>query len=111
MPFFTIEGTFHVEGYSPDGSSVRFKADGVYLNVDRGGRLLGTEFLSLEEPRRDYRLREPEAGAARTHRRCRGLRGGPQQTVHRDAAVQGAARLRGLMGAGGPGCQRGAGER
>ncbi len=27
MPFFVIKGTFHVEGYSPDGDSVRFMAD------------------------------------------------------------------------------------
>jgi len=27
MPFVVIKGTFHVEGYSPDGDSVRFKAD------------------------------------------------------------------------------------
>ena len=27
MPFIVIKGTFHVEGYSPDGDSVRFKAD------------------------------------------------------------------------------------
>ena len=27
MPFVLIKGTFHIEGYSPDGDSVRFKAD------------------------------------------------------------------------------------
>jgi hypothetical protein len=27
MPFVIIKGTFHVEGYSPDGDSVRFMAD------------------------------------------------------------------------------------
>ena len=27
MPFVVINGTFHVEGYSPDGDSVRFMAD------------------------------------------------------------------------------------
>ena len=27
MPFVVIKGTFHVEGYSPDGDSVRFKAE------------------------------------------------------------------------------------
>jgi len=27
MPFVVIKGTFHIEGYSPDGDSVRFKAD------------------------------------------------------------------------------------
>jgi endonuclease YncB( thermonuclease family) len=27
MPFVLIKGTFHVEGYSPDGDSVRFRAD------------------------------------------------------------------------------------
>lgn len=27
MPFFVIKGTFHVTGYSPDGDSIRFKAD------------------------------------------------------------------------------------
>jgi len=27
MPFIVIKGTFHVEGYSPDGDSVRFMAD------------------------------------------------------------------------------------
>jgi len=27
MPFTAIKGTFHVVGYSPDGDSVRFKAD------------------------------------------------------------------------------------
>jgi hypothetical protein len=27
MPFVVIKGTFHVEGYSPDGDSVRFMAD------------------------------------------------------------------------------------
>jgi hypothetical protein len=25
MPFVVIKGTFHIEGYSPDGDSVRFK--------------------------------------------------------------------------------------
>src|SRR5262245_1395547 len=27
MPFTLIKGTFHVVGYSPDGDSIRFKAD------------------------------------------------------------------------------------
>ena len=27
MPFFVIKGTFHIKGYSPDGDSIRFKAD------------------------------------------------------------------------------------
>ncbi len=27
MPFYLIKGTFHIEGYSPDGDSVRFRAD------------------------------------------------------------------------------------
>ncbi|MCF6155930.1 MAG: hypothetical protein E3K36_11910 [Candidatus Brocadia sp.] len=27
MPFYVIKGTFHVLGYSPDGDSIRFKAD------------------------------------------------------------------------------------
>src|SRR5918997_3339192 len=27
MPFSLIKGTFHIEGYSPDGDSVRFRAD------------------------------------------------------------------------------------
>jgi len=27
MPFVVIKGTFHVEGYSPDGDSIRFRAD------------------------------------------------------------------------------------
>ena len=27
MPFFVIKGTFHIEGYSPDGDSIRFRAD------------------------------------------------------------------------------------
>jgi endonuclease YncB( thermonuclease family) len=27
MPFVLIKGTFHVEGYSPDGDSIRFRAD------------------------------------------------------------------------------------
>jgi hypothetical protein len=27
MPFVVIKGTFHVEGYSPDGDSVRFMAE------------------------------------------------------------------------------------
>lgn len=27
MPFYVIKGTFHVKGYSPDGDSIRFKAD------------------------------------------------------------------------------------
>ena len=27
MPFHLIKGTFHVVGYSPDGDSIRFKAD------------------------------------------------------------------------------------
>jgi endonuclease YncB( thermonuclease family) len=27
MPFHVIRGTFHVKGYSPDGDSIRFKAD------------------------------------------------------------------------------------
>lgn len=27
MPFSVIKGTFHTEGYSPDGESVRFRAD------------------------------------------------------------------------------------
>ena len=27
MPFITIKGTFHITGYSPDGDSIRFKAN------------------------------------------------------------------------------------
>ncbi|MDQ4142995.1 MAG: nuclease [Actinomycetota bacterium] len=27
MPFFVVKGTFHIKGYSPDGDSVRFRAD------------------------------------------------------------------------------------
>lgn len=27
MPFFVVRGTFHIEGYSPDGDSVRFRAE------------------------------------------------------------------------------------
>src|ERR671921_2931158 len=27
MSFFVIKGTFHIEGYSPDGDSIRFRAD------------------------------------------------------------------------------------
>ena len=27
MPFLVIKGTFHIVGYSPDGDSVRFRAD------------------------------------------------------------------------------------
>ena len=37
MSFYVIKGTFHVEGYSPDGDSVRFKAD----NKEHWTRLSG----------------------------------------------------------------------
>lgn len=38
MPFFAIKGTFHIEGYSPDGDSVRFMAD----NKDHWSKLSGS---------------------------------------------------------------------
>ena len=37
MPFHIIRGTFHVKGYSPDGDSIRFKAD----NKNHWGLLSG----------------------------------------------------------------------
>ena len=39
MPFVCIKGTFHVEGYSPDGDSVRFMAD----NKEHWAKLFGRE--------------------------------------------------------------------
>ena len=38
MPFFVIKGTFHIEGYSPDGDSVRFRADDKEHWAKLGGR-------------------------------------------------------------------------
>jgi len=37
MPFKIITGTFHVVGYSPDGDSIRFKADNVSHLFDLAG--------------------------------------------------------------------------
>jgi hypothetical protein len=68
MPFFVIKGTFHVKGYSPDGDSIRFKADNeanwtklsgppVKLNARRHAQLrleaidtLETHFLNTHQP-------------------------------------------------------------
>lgn len=38
MPFVVIKGTFHVEGYSPDGDSIRFRADDKELWSKLSGR-------------------------------------------------------------------------
>ena len=68
MPFRVIRGTFHVLGYSPDGDSIRFKADNettwsllggppVRLNAKRHAQLrleaidtLETHFLGFHQP-------------------------------------------------------------
>jgi hypothetical protein len=68
MPFRIIKGTFHVVGYSPDGDSIRFKADNednwallsgppVNLNARRHAQLrleaidtLETHFLNMNQP-------------------------------------------------------------
>ena len=68
MPFRVIRGTFHVLGYSPDGDSIRFKADNettwsllggppVRLNGKRHAQLrleaidtLETHFLGFHQP-------------------------------------------------------------
>ena len=42
MPFHAIKGTFHVVGYSPDGDSIRFKAD----NPDNWDQLRGNVDLN-----------------------------------------------------------------
>jgi endonuclease YncB( thermonuclease family) len=69
MPFRVIRGTFHVRGYSPDGDSVRFKADNeanwallagpaVRLNGKRHAQLrleaidtLETHFQNVHQPK------------------------------------------------------------
>lgn len=68
MPFYIIKGTFHVVGYSPDGDSIRFRADNeanwsklggppVSLNARRHAQLrleaidtLETHFRNTEQP-------------------------------------------------------------
>lgn len=68
MPFFIIKGTFHVLGYSPDGDSIRFRADDetnwaklsgppVTLNARRHAQLrleaidtLETHYRNLHQP-------------------------------------------------------------
>jgi endonuclease YncB( thermonuclease family) len=68
MPYFVIKGTFHVVGYSPDGDSIRFKADNeanwanlsgppVNLNAQRHAQLrleaidtLETHFRNTHQP-------------------------------------------------------------
>ena len=69
MPFHAIKGTFHVVGYSPDGDSIRFKADDpdnwdkLRGRVNRNGRdhaqlrieaidTLETHYKSEHQPRR-----------------------------------------------------------
>lgn len=39
MTFQAIKGTFHVVGYSPDGDSIRFKADNPGRWQDLAGRV------------------------------------------------------------------------
>jgi hypothetical protein len=68
MPFFVIKGAFHVVGYSPDGDSIRFRADDeanwaklagprVTLNAKRHAQLrldaidtLETHFRNTHQP-------------------------------------------------------------
>jgi hypothetical protein len=68
MPFVLIKGTFHVEGYSPDGDSVRFEGDNkehwaklsgrpVVLNAKDHAQLrfeaidtLETHYLNMHQP-------------------------------------------------------------
>jgi endonuclease YncB( thermonuclease family) len=68
MPFFVITGTYHIKGYSPDGDSIRFKADNeenwkklgwpkVQLNARRHAQLrleaidtLETHYLNAHQP-------------------------------------------------------------
>jgi endonuclease YncB( thermonuclease family) len=42
MPFYVIKGTFHIKGYSPDGDSIRFKA-----NKEENWRLLSGSAVEL----------------------------------------------------------------
>ncbi|MFN8493782.1 MAG: hypothetical protein U0350_39635 [Caldilineaceae bacterium] len=68
MPFFVIAGTFHIQGYQPDGDSIRFKANNeanwaklsgptVALNGRRHAQLrleaidtLETHFMNTHQP-------------------------------------------------------------
>jgi hypothetical protein len=49
MPFLVIKGTFHIVGYSPDGDSVRFRAD----NKEHWAKLSGPS-VQLKYPRGPY---------------------------------------------------------
>lgn len=46
MTFVAIKGTFHVVGYSPDGDSVRFRAE----NADNWARLSGPPLIPDDHP-------------------------------------------------------------
>lgn len=74
MPFFIIKGTFHVLGYSPDGDSIRFRADDesnwarlsgppATLNARRHAQLRLEAIDTLETHYRN--LQQPPALAAR----------------------------------------------
>ncbi|HEY9401476.1 MAG TPA: hypothetical protein VIQ24_02190 [Pyrinomonadaceae bacterium] len=74
MPFFVIKGTFHVTGYSPDGDSIRFRADDetnwtklagppVTLNAKRHAQLRLEAIDTLETHYRN--TRQPPAMATR----------------------------------------------
>lgn len=73
MPFILIKGTFHVVGYSPDGDSVKFKAD----NPDNWKKIEGRPKLSNTKGHVQLRFegidalethfRSPVEGAAEVH--------------------------------------------
>ncbi len=47
MPFYLIQGTFHVKGASPDGDSIRFKANdlGHWAKINAPGRIVKIKAL------------------------------------------------------------------
>lgn len=60
MPFILIKGTFHVVGYSPDGDSIKFKAD----NLMNWKKIAGTPKLNKKE---HVQLRLEAIDALETH--------------------------------------------
>src|SRR5215212_717069 len=75
MPFYVIKGTFHVKGYSPDGDSIRFKANNaanwlklgcppVKLNAKEHGQLRFEGIDTLETHYEGFHQPLPFAEAA-----------------------------------------------
>lgn len=61
MGFHLIKGTFHVTGYSPDGDSIRFRAEN-----EKNWKLLGSGRLSINS-KKDVQLRLEGIDTLETH--------------------------------------------